>query len=162
MKEGLTIRKISFRERPITLPADYRPLYKIAMLTMVLKLCCRSERATLLKLHLFSWCLTSEKRMHQLAAYVHRNYTGDSIVWGIEPAVNRALVIANAEGICLHEERGTYVLAERGKAFYDLIAADNELFSLEKDFLRSMGKNKITDARIEAMSNQWSIENAEN
>lgn len=100
--------------------------------------------------------------MRQLSAYVQRNYTGDSIVWGIEPAVNRALLIANAEGICLHEERGTYVLGERGQALYDLIAGDNELFSIEKDFLRSLGKNKITDSRIEAMSNQWSSENAEN
>lgn len=160
MKEGLVIRKISFKERPITLPADYRPLYKIAVIAMVLKLCCRSERASLLKLHLFSWCLSSEKRMNQLTAYVERDFTGDSIMWGIEPALNRALLIATAEGICLHETRGTYVLAERGKTFYDLIAGEKELFQLEKSFLQSLGKNKITDTRIGAMSQQWTIDDA--
>lgn len=160
MRERLVIRKVSFRERPITLPADYRPMYKIAMITMVLKLCCRAERASLLKLHLFSWCLTSEKRMKQLMAVVQRDFAGDSIMWGIEPALNRALLISVAEGICLHGERGTYVLGERGKTLYDLIAAEKELFEVEKAFLQSLGKNRITDTRIAALSNQWTIEDA--
>ena len=91
---------------------------------------------------------------------VQRDFTGDSIMWGIEPALNRALLIAVAEGICLHEVGGTYVLGERGQTFYDLITAEKELFELEKSFLRSLGKNKVTDTRIASMSNQWTIEDA--
>src|SRR5688500_6083577 len=98
MKE-LLIKKLSFTKRPIPIPAEYRPMYKIALIVLTLKLCCRGESSGLLKLHLFAWALASEKNMNELRDHITSNFKTDFAVWGIEPALNRALQLVLAENI---------------------------------------------------------------
>lgn len=160
--QELIIKKLSFSQKPIPIPADYRPMYKIALIILILRLCCRAETSTLLKLHLFSWALTSEKNLIKLREYVTSNFQTDFSVWGIEPALNRALQLAIAENICEVVNGKNYKLTEKGFKFYEMINADNDLFDKEKTFLNFIGKSKITDSRINAMSNQWTINYAEN
>ena len=158
MKENeLILKKLSFTQRPIPIPADYRPMYKIALLVLILRLCCRSETSNLLKLHLFSWALTSDKNLIKLREYVTSNFQSDFSVWGIEPALNRALQLAIAENICEVINGKNYKLTEKGFKFYEMINSDKELFNNEKTFLNFIGKTKITDSRIDVMSKQWII-----
>ena len=163
MKEqDFIIRKISFTQRPIPIPADYRPMYKIALLVLILRLVCRGESSSLLKLHLFSWALTSEKNSSKLKEYVTSNFKSDFSVWGIEPALNRALQLAIAENICEVVNGKNYKLTEKGNKFYDMINADTEVLEKEKGLLKLIGKNSITDVRINEMSKKWTIEHVEN
>ncbi|SHM51768.1 hypothetical protein [Flavobacterium saccharophilum] len=163
MKEQeLNIKKLSFTQRPIPIPADYRPMYKIALIVLTLRLCCRAETSNLLKLHLFSWALSSDKNISKLKDYVTSNFQTDFSVWSIEPALNRALQYAIAENICDVVNGKNYKLTEKGFKFYQMINSDTELFDKEKSFLTFIGKSKITDSRINAMSNQWNINYAEN
>lgn len=155
--EDLLIKKLSFTKRPIPLPAEYRPMYKIALIVMTLKLCCRGESSTLLKLHLFSWAMASEKNMEELRAYVTNNFKTDFSVWGIEPALNRALQLAVAENICEIIQGKTYKLTEKGNKFYEMMKTDKELFKVEKLFLSFIGKNCITDSRITTMTKNWNL-----
>jgi hypothetical protein len=161
-EQDIIIKKLSFTQRPIPIPADYRPMYKIALIVLILRLCCRAETSTLLKLHLFSWALTSDKNLSKLREYVTSNFSSDFSVWGIEPALNRALQLAIAENICEVVNGKNYKLTEKGYKFYKMINADSELFEKEKSFLNFIGKSKITDSRINAMSNQWTINYAKN
>lgn len=161
-KQEITIRKLSFTQRPIPIPADYRPMYKIGLIVLILRLVCRAETSNLLKLHLFSWALNSEKNQLKLREYVTSNFTSDFSVWGIEPALNRALQFAIAENICEVVGGKNYKLTEKGFRFYEMISADSELFDTEKSFLNFIGKSKITDSRINTMSKQWTINYAKN
>ncbi len=161
MEEPL-IKKLSFTKRPIPLPAEYRPMYKIALIVMILKYCCRGESTNLWKLHLFSWALASEKNMKELRDYVTSNFTTDFSVWGIEPALNRALQLAVAENICDIVKGKNYKLTEKGKMFFGMIKADTELFEIEKSFLTFIGKSHITDSRISAMTQKWNLFYVEN
>ena len=111
----------------------------------------------LLKLHLFSWALTSDKNLIKLREYVTSNFQSDFSVWGIEPALNRALQLAIAENICEVINGKNYKLTEKGFKFYEMINSDKELFNNEKTFLNFIGKTKITDSRIDVMSKQWII-----
>lgn len=161
--EELFIKKLSFTKRPIPIPADYRPMYKIAIIVLILKLCCRSDKASLLKLHLFSWALASKKHTALLADYIAKNFVGEFSVWGIEPTLNRALQLATAEKICDIIDGKNYQLsAEKGLQFFNMIMSDNELLVDEKAFLKSLGKNTITDSRINTMTKQWSLFYVEN
>lgn len=155
--EDLIIKRLSFTDRPIPIPAEYRPLYKIALIVLVLKLCCRSETSSLLKLHLFSWALSSDGNLEKLNEHVKSSFTSEFSVWGIEPALNRALQFAIAEQICEVISGKNYKLSPKGVKFYDLIQADPDLLSNEKRFLSSIGKNTITDSRITSMSKQWTL-----
>ena len=161
MEEPL-IKKLSFTKRPIPLPAEYRPMYKIALIVMILKYCCRGESTNLWKLHLFSWALASEKNMKELRDYVTSNFTTDFSVWGIEPALNRALQLAVAENIRDIVKGKNYKLTEKGKMFFGMIKADTELFEIEKSFLTFIGKSHITDSRISAMTQKWNLFYVEN
>lgn len=163
MKEqDLIIKKLTFTQRPIPIPADYRPMYKIALLVLILRLCCRAETSTLLKLHLFSWALASDKNSKKVLDFVKSNFQTDFSIWGIEPALNRALQFAIADNICEVVNGKAYKLTEKGFKFYELIKGDKELFGKEKAFLNFIGKSKITDSRIDAMSKQWSLSYVEN
>jgi hypothetical protein len=161
MEESLQ-KRLSFTKRPIPLPAEYRPMYKIALVVIILKFCCRAETSNLLKLHLLSWALTSAKNMNELEAYISSNFQNDFSIWGIEPALNRALQLAIAEDICEIIDGKKYKLTEKGNRFFDLIEADSELFKIEKAFLASVGKNQITDKRILAITEKWNISYVEN
>jgi len=163
MMEELFIKKLSFTKRPIPIPADYRPMYKIALIVLILKLCCRGGKSILLKLHLFSWALTSKKHASLLTSFINNNFKGEFSVWGIEPALNRALQLATAEKICELNDGKNYVLtSDKGIQFFNMIMADKELLEDEKAFLKSIGKNTITDSRINTMTKQWSLFYAEN
>jgi hypothetical protein len=153
--EQLSIKKLSFHRQPIPIPADYRPLYKIGIIVLILRLCCRSETADLLKLHLFSWALTSEENLRKFQNYIVSDFQSEISVWGIEPALNRALLFAVAENICEVIDGKKYKLTEKGIRFYKMIDKESELFEIEKEFLKSIGKNTITDNRLKLISKQW-------
>lgn len=153
------MKKISFSKRPIPLPVDYRPLYKLAQIVLILKLVCRNDSSKLLKLHLFSWALKNEKNMNELRRFIISNYSSEFSVWGIEPTLNRALDFALAESICIYE-KGKYTLTEKGENFYELIKDDIEILKEEKEYLIQIGKNKITDNRLNKITSKWKLFNA--
>lgn len=156
------VRKLSFTKKPIPIPAEYRPMYKIALIVMILKYCCRGKTSGLLKLHLFSWSLASEKNMNELRGFVSSNFNTDFSVWGIEPALNRALQLAVAENICEIINGKNYKLTKRGNQFFEMIKGDSDLFNLEKSFLTFIGKSHITDSRITSMTKKWNLFYVEN
>lgn len=158
--EKLIIKKLSFKSQPIPIPADYRPLYKIGIIVLILRLCCRSETANLLKLHLFSWALATEENLLKLQKYIYSDFQAELSVWGIEPALNRALIFAVAENICEVIDGKKYKLTEKGVKFFKMINKESDLFEKEKEFLQLIGKNTITDKRINQISKQWT--NAKN
>ena len=160
--DSLFINRLSFVKRPYPIPADYRPMYKIGIITMILKMCCRAETTGLLKLHLLSWAISNDKNRDELRKHITSNYDSGFSVWGIEPALNRALQYAIADGICEMIAGKNYRLTIKGNELFKRINADKELFVEEKDFLKFVGKNKITDSRIDAMAKKWTIPYVEN
>lgn len=149
--------KLTFKRKPIPIPIDYRPTYKIIIIILVLKICCNSETSSLLKLHLFSWALKSKKNMSQLKKYVESNYENEFEVWNIEPALNRALQYAVADKLCELTSTSKYKLTDKGNRFYNTII-DSDVFEEELIFLKFLGKRKITDKILDEMTKQWKID----
>lgn len=154
----LNIKNLSFTKRPISVPADYRPSYKIAQICLILKYACIGSKSGLLKLHLFSWAFKRTENCNELLEYVESNFQSDFSVWSIEPTLNRALHIATAEKYCSYS-KGTYKLDEKGLLFCDKIEADEEILFEEISLLKKIGKKKITDTRLKELANQWTLFN---
>lgn len=154
------IKNIKFSKKPISIPVDYRPIYKIAQIVMILSINCIGNKSSLLKLHLLSWALKDDKNKDEVLELIKSNYDKDIAVWGIEPALNRALLFCISENICIIEN-GKYLLTEKGTGFFKLIV-NAEVFIEEFEFLNFVGKRKITDNRIESISNKWSLFNVKN
>ncbi|MCF7560193.1 hypothetical protein L3X39_06040 [Sabulilitoribacter multivorans] len=155
----LYAERITFSKKPISIPPEYRPSYTIGLIVLILKICCQSSKSSLLKLHLINWALKSDENRNSLKKFVLSNYTESSKTWGIEPSLNRALNYSVHEGICLISE-GKYQLEEKGEIFYQKIIEDPEYLNEEIEFLKFLGKRKITDNRIESIYKKWKNQNA--
>ena len=155
MDSSTQISCISFVKRPISLPPDYRPMFKVAQIVLILGYCCRSNRSSLLKLHLFSWALKSDFNGEKLTQWVQNNFQTDFSIWGIEPTLNRGVQYAMAEKI-IRRVSDKYELADKGVVLFNSIRNDKELLKTEKDFLNVIGK-KITNDRIADLVKKWTL-----
>src|ERR1019366_6896430 len=93
------LNKVTYTRRPIPIFPSYRPMYRIALNLMILKVNCTGSKASLLKLHLFSWALKSEENMRKLMHYFTTDFANPTIHFGIEPSLNRAIDYALAENL---------------------------------------------------------------
>ena len=155
----LYAEKITFSKKPISIPPEYRPSYSIALIVLILKICCQGSKSSLLKLHLINWALKSNENKDSLKKFVLSNYTENSKTWGIEPSLNRALNYSVHEEIC-SIENGKYLLLEKGEIFFSKIVENPEYLNQEIDFLNFLGKRKITDNRIDSIFKKWKTQNA--
>jgi len=155
----LYAEKITFSKKPISIPPEYRPSYTIGLIVLILKICCQGSKSSLLKLHLINWALKSNENKESLKKFVLSNYTESSKTWGIEPSLNRALNYSVHEGVC-SIINGKYQLQEKGEVFYSKIVENTEYLNEEIDFLKFLGKRKITDNRIDSIYKKWKNQNA--
>ena len=150
MKEN---KFISFTERATPLYPSYRPMYKVSQILMILNYNGFAGKASLLKLHLFSWALKSSENLDLLKEFAISNYQNKLHFFGIESTLNRALNLAYAEKLINFDE-GSYSLLEKGKKFAISIDKDESIFINEKQILKLIGK-KITEKTINNLINHW-------
>ena len=144
---------ISFTERATPLYPNYRPMYKVSQILMVLYYNGFAGKASLLKLHLFSWGLKSTENLDTLKTFVTSNFQNKLHFFGIESTLNRALNLAYAEKL-IDFKNGSYSLLEKGRNFAESIDKDDSLFISEKQVLKLIGK-KIPEKVINNLVNQW-------
>jgi hypothetical protein len=144
---------IVFTERPIPLYPSYRPMYKVSLILLILSVNGYAGKATLLKLHLFSWALKSHHNLNALKDFVVSNYRRDLKFFGIELTLNRALNLAIAEKlISFHDDK--YMLLDKGNEFAKYLIKSTELFVYEKQILKVIGKS-ITDEKMNELLKHW-------
>lgn len=145
--------KVTFSSRPKPLFPGYRPLYKISLILIILKVNSNGGKASLLKLHLFSWALKSLENLETLKELVTSNFQKRILYFGIEPSLNRALNLAVGEGL-VSMEGDKYAITSKGDAFVKRVISDPELFTSEKPVLNLIGK-KINESRISQLKTFW-------
>lgn len=140
-----------FRARNLPINADYRPMYKVGIIILILNIACRGGKSSLNKLHFLVWSLKSRRNMAFIRLALIRQDFSKIITWGVEPALNKALNIAVGENlITLQEDK--YKLTEKGMDLSNKIKKDLEIFIEEKSFLNYIGKQKITEEYIIQLS----------
>jgi hypothetical protein len=153
-----TIRNITFSKKPISLPADYRPSYKIAQICLILKYSCIGEKSSLLKFHLITWAFKSIENRQTLLTFITNPKNSDLSVWGIEPTLNRALHLAVADNFCSYQ-KANYKLEEKGIEFIKKIEEDVDILTDEILFLKQIGKRGITEKSIQDLTDKWTLFN---
>ncbi|XOV68036.1 MAG: hypothetical protein ACFHU9_02460 [Fluviicola sp.] len=152
----MQIKKLSFKKRPIPVPGDYRPLYKISLILLILKINGRGGKASLLKIHLFLWALKSQANMEIVQEHIQMPEFGLLNFWGMEPAATRALKFAVSENLCAISS-GKYTITSKGEEFVKKILSDKELLIDERDFLNAIGKSHLTEAHIGEITKKWKL-----
>lgn len=154
------INNIVFSPRPIPIPVDYRPMYKISQIILILKICCREEKASLPKLHLFIWAMKNETNMQKVIDSVTSNFNNTVEVWGMEPSLIRALDYALQEGVCESID-GKIKLTDKGLKLYELIDKDSSILTKEITFLKLIRK-RFTEEKVQKNIDKWGLKNVKN
>lgn len=142
------ISKLTFNRKPESIPASSRPFYRIVLLLLVLRLNCRSNTSSFLKLQFFNWLLKDPfLRQHaQERIDSERVYSLSRIHF--DPAVNLSLRYALAENLVLTTDNGKTELTEKGIKLVDLVLEDETILKDEKEFLKEIGK-KVTEVQFQ-------------
>lgn len=144
--------RLDFHRKATPVLPALRPLYKIAMILVFLKLCSVGGKASLLKLHLFNWAITDSTRLKTLILSADKKEMLNG-VWGVDPALNMAIGYAEAEKLIERTSNGSYKITPIGNKFMDgvqLLA----LFEEEVADLKSIGK-RITESMVNEAAQRW-------
>jgi predicted transcriptional regulator len=133
--------EVIFKKRAIPVPLHYQPVYKIAIILAILRFGSSKGKATISKLHLYAWGLRSDDNYELLKKINTNNNSSNIEFWGVEPALERAVIIANIKDYCIREEKGNrlyFKITKKGDEFLDYILR-NELFEEYIYIIKNIG-----------------------
>ena len=125
---------VIFRQRPISVPGDLRPAWRISVIVLLLKNCCRQGRSSLRRLHVLSWAVRDEEVANALVRAIGGEVPPGTVLVRIEPALNRAVDFAIGEGLIQRQSSDRVELTVDGKDFADTIMDDTLVLGYEKQF----------------------------
>ena len=131
---------IVFTSRPEAIPGDFRPLWRIGILLLILFLASRGCKSSLVRLHVLNWALRSLQNQQNLKDVVAGKMKPDAVLVRIEPSLNRAVDLAHGEGLVNRNADGRLSLTSRGKIAGETLCKEPAVFEGEKKFLGEIGK----------------------
>ena len=142
------INTLTFQPRPQPLPASLRPIYRIALIILVLKTNCREKTASMLKLQFFNWLLKSSSLQKSIEERMVNECEFTLELIHLDPMVNLALNYAIADKLVSITSNSKYKLTDKGNEFIELILRDEQsVLAKERDFLIRIGQ-KISEVRL--------------
>lgn len=142
-----TIGTLTFTPRPQPLPANLRPIYRIALIVLILKNNCRGNTASLLKLQFFNWLLKSPSLQKSILDRLSDKSVFTIELIHIDPMVNLALKYACADKLILVTNSSKYQLTEKGLNFADNILRDKSLMKSEKAISLLIGQ-RVSEVKL--------------
>ena len=100
-----------------------------------------------------SFALCSKSVMDKLLDFAQSEFISPPVV-RFDPAVNRAVTFAIAEGLILQGNNGKYILTDKGWSLVAKIDNDETVLATEKFDLATLS-TKLTDQKIKQLSDVW-------
>ncbi|WP_428503081.1 hypothetical protein [Roseateles sp.] len=138
----------SFQRRPVSLPGDLRPAWRIGLIAILLSQCCRQQRSSLTRLHVLSWAVRSKANHDDLLSLVNHALPPDALIVRFDPAVNRAIDLAIGEKLINRVDGSRIELSKAGREFSKEIFADAQLYVAEKALAASL-KQKVSESVVD-------------
>ncbi len=103
-----------FRDQPTAIKGDLRPLWRMCLVVLLMRKCCRSNRTSHAKLHVLNWAMLDEDNRAKLLNLTKSASDPTDILVRIEPFLNVAVNYAQGEGLIKQENGNRLVLTTRG------------------------------------------------
>lgn len=129
---------VVFRQRPLSVPGDLRPAWRISVILLLLRKCCRQGRSSLRRLHVLGWAIKDEQVANALVRAIGGEVPPGTVLVRIEPALNRAVDFARGHGLIQRQSSDRIELTPDGKAFADSIIDDPLVLGFEKQFVEKI------------------------
>jgi len=143
-----SIKSFTFKIEPMSIPAELRPMHKIGLILLFLRLNSAASTSSILKIQFLNWALKTKPLKAQLIDETDgKESTYMLKVVHHDPAVNRAVQYAIAENLVSLEKTGKIKLTDSGLNIADKIIANKDLFLKEKDYLKKLGK-RVSEVKI--------------
>lgn len=151
-EEFLDLKKpFTFQNTKTPVPADIRPMWRVSIIIIILKVSSKSNRASINKLHFLSSILRSREKMEIFLDVFNNNLHSSNLVVRFDPTLNRAVEIARAEGFVQIESGKTVSMTDKGQEFANKIINDTELFVVEKNYLNNFKPSQLTEKYIDSL-----------
>jgi hypothetical protein len=138
-----------FTRRPSPLPGDLRPLWRISVVLLLLKHCCRQARSSLRRLHVLNWAIRSKENQHLFLQVVERDRETTDFIVRFEPAFNRAISFAIGEHL-ISSKGDSVQITEKGSAYVAELEQQSTLLQEERNFVKTLGM-RVTEAFIKQL-----------
>jgi hypothetical protein len=138
-----------FRARPEAIPGDFRPLWRIFVILLILHLSSRGGKSTIGKLHVLNWAIRTKENRDIFRKIISGDIPPETIIIRIEPSLNRAINLAQGEGLVENVKGNRIRITPRGQKATDKLLAVENLFTYEKSFLEDLGKSTLTEQVID-------------
>jgi len=143
-----SIKRFTFNIEPMAIPAELRPMHKIGLILLFLRLNSSASTSSILKIQFLNWVL----KIKDLKAQLINETDGKESTYllkvvHLDPAVNRAVQYAIAENLISLQKTGKIKLTDLGLNIADKIIINEDLFLDEKDYLKKLGK-RVSDVQI--------------
>ena len=143
------VEALTFESRPQPLSATLRPLYRVSLLMLVLRLNCLRGTASLLKLQFFNWVMKSKNLRDHISRLSRTQSVFMLGIIHMDPMVNLALKYAFAEGLVTVTRNSKYKLTDKGQQFTESILSDSEEpLAAEREFLEDLG-SRISEVKLQ-------------
>ncbi|HML90255.1 MAG TPA: hypothetical protein PKA28_17580 [Methylomusa anaerophila] len=146
------IDKIRMVKRPVAVPYNYRIMYKLAQIVLIMAKCCINKGCSMQKVQMISSGLSSKDEFDRLRSFIEGKMQYPIIRY--DPSINRAIVYALAEKLLFKQGNGLFRLTPKGKEFASALEIDEPIMALEKDYLREIS-NRLTEDKIKSVIADW-------
>jgi len=146
-------RNFTFRLRPEPLPGDLRPAWRISVILLMLLRCGWGGKMSLKKAHILNWAVLTNETRNTLVRMVDGDRQLSDVPVRFDPALNRALDFARAEGL-IHIDKTTkgsvVILHSKGEELARTIYDETDCLDIEKGFFDLLRK-KLPEDKVEEL-----------
>jgi len=135
--------RFTFKKRPLDLPGDLRPNWRVPLLLMMIRYCCRGGKSSLYKLHLLNWMMRGQQRQDALLSSLTNVPRYEGIRVQVEPSFIQAILFAAGEGLLERLDNSRVRITDAGVALVKEVEGA-ECLTNEKHFLQLVGM-KLTE-----------------
>jgi hypothetical protein len=144
----------TFKQRPLAIPPDLRPEWRVGMVLLILKKCCRGYRSSFARLHVLSWASRTPENGLALREVINHQLRPDALLVRIEPALNRAVDLAAGEGLLKRVTGDRVELTPAGVLAAEGIDKNEDIFTVEREYLTGLGR-KVTEDSINQLFSSY-------
>lgn len=141
---------IVFRRRPIDIPGEMRPAWRIAFIVLMLHQCCRGGQSSIRRLHVFNWCSKTVEGSNLLRRAVSERLPPGSILVRIEPSLARAVDFAIGAGVLQREGKDRIKLSNEGRRLAVELIDDDSVLARQKQWATALG-NTVTETFVDSI-----------
>lgn len=140
-------QRIIFSQKKISIPTDLRPMYKISLILMMLKINGYSKKLSYLQIQYLNWVIKHKEKIEKL------NLSNDELPFDnirLDPFIDIAIEYSIGENLIKLTKQGKLELSVKAEAFINKIIKE-KLLKDEYTILKDIGSRKITDEKIRLM-----------